>query len=187
MADELTCPQHGRSVPAFLCRHLMGGSGLGFFYADEPGNPYPDAWCSACDDVLQRIGEWNTESEAFAGIHVVCSGCYTDAKRRNCDRHFTYRCDACSQVHEGVPGFGWDYPAYYHDIPETERPSRVALTPVTCVIDGQDFYVRGILESPVIDASGSLLLGVWVSLSAKSYHRVQELPSLPTSMRHGPR
>ena len=111
MADELTCPQHGRSVPAFLCRHLMGGSGLGFFYADEPGNPYPDAWCSACDDVLQRIGEWNTESEAFAGIHVVCSGCYTDAKRRNCDRHFTYRCDACSQVHEGVPGFGWDYQA----------------------------------------------------------------------------
>lgn len=41
------------------------------------------AWCAACDEVLEREGEWNDRSEAFAGIRPVCRGCYREMKALN--------------------------------------------------------------------------------------------------------
>ncbi len=186
MTEHVSCDQHGESLPTFVCHHLVGGSGLGFFYADDPGNPRPDAWCKACDDVLTRVGEWNDESEAFANITLLCSACYDEAKRRNCDRRFTFRCNACSQIHHGTPGYGWDHPVYLLDVPESERAARVVLTDTTCTIDGQYFYVRGNLDVPVIDAAESLIFGVWVSLSAKHFQRYQDLRENPDRVKEPP-
>jgi hypothetical protein len=39
------------------------------------------AWCSACDEVLMREGEWNDVSEAHADIKLVCEFCFADIKR----------------------------------------------------------------------------------------------------------
>lgn len=79
MARTLTCPTHGTSTPAFVCRHLLDMSGLprGFFEPTALEDPSePQAWCAACDQVLAREGEWNDVSEAFAGVSLVCSGCF---------------------------------------------------------------------------------------------------------------
>lgn len=163
------CNRHGQSKATFVCQHLARGRELGFYFAHDPGNPRPNAWCRECDAVLARVGEWNDESEAFAGIMLLCSCCYDDAKSRNCDRHFKFLCDSCSEIHQGIPGYGWSCPADYSEIPEAERADRVELTDDTCVIDQQYFYLRGTLEIPVIDASESLIFGAWVCVTKASF------------------
>ena len=79
--DEIECERHGTAQIAYVCQHLIGGSGLGFFHSDN--GPYPDAWCSACDEVMMRTGHWTAQAEKFAGIQVVCHRCYINIRRRN--------------------------------------------------------------------------------------------------------
>jgi len=86
MSDELKeieCDEHGPSYATFMCCHLVTGSGLGFYCATEDDDPYPDAWCGECDQVLLEEKGWNDRSEAFAHIMVVCHNCYLDARARN--------------------------------------------------------------------------------------------------------
>jgi hypothetical protein len=76
------CGSHGPRRPAYVCRHVVRGSGLGFFTPDEPGDDL-HAWCRACDRVLQACGEWNDESEAYAQIVLICDLCFEAARKRN--------------------------------------------------------------------------------------------------------
>lgn len=82
---RVECRTHGDARPAFVCQHLFlqhrqkQYSAIGFFEpTQDPGDPDDDleAWCGACDEVLGRVGEWNDESEAFADMKVLCSGCF---------------------------------------------------------------------------------------------------------------
>ena len=81
MFDILHCSRHGPAKAAYVCRHLLLGSGLGFFHADN--GPYPDAWCAECDALMMRTGRWTAKAEKFAGISVVCHRCYINIRRRN--------------------------------------------------------------------------------------------------------
>jgi hypothetical protein len=38
---------------------------------------------------------------------------------------FRFECAACGQRHEGIPSFGWDFPAQCLAIPDGERARRV--------------------------------------------------------------
>lgn len=87
-----------------------------------------------------------------------------------------FTCSRCDQVHEGMPGFGAVFPAYYVAIPEGERAARSLLTAETCIIDRQSFFVRGCIEIPVHGAEEPLIWGVWVSLSEKNFRRLQREP-----------
>ena len=83
---RVECGRHGSEAPAFVCRHLNLETAVGFvegYDPDDPDTPLYQAWCSECDDVLMRVGEWNDESEAFAGVRMVCRGCYEEMKRLN--------------------------------------------------------------------------------------------------------
>ncbi|WP_020476507.1 hypothetical protein [Zavarzinella formosa] len=82
-ADDETihCDRHGPAKMAFVCQHLVGGSGLGFWCTDN--GPYPDAWCGDCDDLMMQTGEWTEEAEKIAGIRVICHHCYVNIRRRN--------------------------------------------------------------------------------------------------------
>jgi hypothetical protein len=154
---------------------LVDGSGLGFYFADDPGNPRPDAWCRDCDAVLMEAGDWNEKSQAFADIRLLCSCCYDDVKSKNCDHHFEFLCDSCSEIHQGIPGYGWRYPDDYFSIPELERAGRIEVDEDTCAIDGQFYFLRGTLEIPVIDGSESLVFGAWVSVSKASFDRYLQI------------
>ncbi|MFI5980124.1 DUF2199 domain-containing protein [Streptomyces sp. NPDC051555] len=44
-----------------------------------------------------------------------------------------------------------------------------------CVIKGQHFFIRGMIEIPVIDSQDVFSWGVWVSLSRDSFARAQEM------------
>jgi hypothetical protein len=91
MEDEeryVECSVHGTQQATFVCQHLVHslrtGEYVGFCCAESGGNPRPDAWCDECEKAVQATdGEWNNESEAFAGIKLLCGACYDRVKHIN--------------------------------------------------------------------------------------------------------
>jgi hypothetical protein len=86
------CAQHGTFGPAFVCRHVRHGSGLGFYVAncpnaDDPvGSDFdgcPNGWCEECEQKRLQCGGWNEESEAFSGVTLVCARCFEEIRCRN--------------------------------------------------------------------------------------------------------
>jgi len=84
---KVHCDRHGDRREAFVCDHLLRGVRQGFFAADDPANPHPDAWCSECERVRAAHadvdGEWNEKSEALLRVRLVCGDCYEEIKAKN--------------------------------------------------------------------------------------------------------
>lgn len=83
---RVECPEHGDQGAAFVCRHLNLREPVGFvegYDPDDPDEALFQAWCSACDEILDDEGEWNDRSEAFAGVRLVCRACYREMKALN--------------------------------------------------------------------------------------------------------
>ena len=99
---------------------------------------------------------------------------------------FEFKCGSCGQVHRGVPTFGSDAPRSYYEIPEEERNVRCSLSTDSCVIDGKWFFVRGCIEIPVHAETTPFILGVWVSLSERSFKQWLECFDAPKRSHIGP-
>jgi hypothetical protein len=82
---------------------------------------------------------------------------------------FRFKCTSCEKWHEGMPGFEADAPLYYYYVPKAERAARCKLTANTCTVDDEAFFVKGVIEIPVHDASESFTWGTWVSLSQRNF------------------
>jgi hypothetical protein len=85
-----------------------------------------------------------------------------------------FKCQTCDEWHEGLPSPAWDYPIQYLMVPVPERADRVQLTTDTCVIDGDQFFVRANLPIHVHHSDEPLTWGIWVSLSRASFERFQQ-------------
>jgi hypothetical protein len=99
---------------------------------------------------------------------------------------FRFKCTGCGEWHEGMPTFAAHAPLYYYGIPADERDARCNLTSDTCVVDRQDFFVRGCLEIPVHDAAEPFAWGVWVSLSQANFDRFLASFDQPKRSNVGP-
>ena len=80
------CERHGDNREAFMCKHLLHGSGLGFYSeTEEQDNPYPDAWCSACEHVRTEDGSSGIfkDDYARATFKLICGECYKEIKEKN--------------------------------------------------------------------------------------------------------
>jgi hypothetical protein len=87
-----------------------------------------------------------------------------------------YQCSCCGEFHEGLPlDYGAKYPDYYLDISKEEREERAYVTDDVCVVDKEFFFVRGVIEIPIMNADDHFGWGVWCSLSEKSFNRLMEL------------
>jgi hypothetical protein len=75
--------------------------------------------------------------------------------------------------------YGADVPYWYSVIAPEERDRRAELSSDQCVIEEKNFFVRGILEIPVIDGASPFSWGVWVSLSEANFLRASELWDKP--------
>lgn len=82
----------------------------------------------------------------------------------------SYQCTVCGELHEGLPDIGADKPDYWWNVPDEEREQRVELTPDTCVIDGEEFFIRGIIHIPVHGRREDFGFGVWVSQKEENFH-----------------
>lgn len=81
----------------------------------------------------------------------------------------TYRCATCGEIHNGLPDMGFRWPDPYLAVPESERSRRVKATGDTCVIDDEEFFIRGVILLPIVGGADHLGLGVWVSQKRENY------------------
>ena len=88
----------------------------------------------------------------------------------------TFECSCCGKSLPGPP-LSWHFeaPAIWYSIPTDEVPERGQLGSEQCVIDYEHFFVRGLIEIPVIDGGGPFAWEVWVSLSESNFRRATEL------------
>jgi hypothetical protein len=82
-----------------------------------------------------------------------------------------YHCETCGHDHDGLPDIGAAKPQSWFGIPEVERARRTLLNSDLCVIDEEDFFIRGVLRIPITDAVDKFAFGMWVSLSETNFKK----------------
>jgi hypothetical protein len=86
MSEEqrVECAGHGPQQATFVRHHLVhslrDAIPRDFWAADEPR---PDAWCAACEVLVNEAGEWDDEDEVFTGNKVLCGACHDQVKATN--------------------------------------------------------------------------------------------------------
>jgi len=83
---NIDCDEHGSQPAAFACRHLLESRDAGFHQGFDPERPYtlfPDAWCDACEAVLDEEGGWTDRALSFADIRLLCGTCYLKVRMLN--------------------------------------------------------------------------------------------------------
>lgn len=192
MADSIECATHGEARKAFVCMHLLGDAcGLGF-NRNEPttDDVFPDAWCDECELIRAAHNGWDEQSEKLVTVSLLCSGCYERARIRNTRTAITlddltdlrWKCGNCDEWHSGLClDFTYDSPdcrrAEYES--EKHRSSKLPqwsnesgntfLNEDYCAINGDDFFVRGLINLPIIGTAETLRWGVWGSLSRDNF------------------
>ena len=73
---------------------------------------------------------------------------------------------------DGAP-LAWHFeaPDPWNALSPGARKDRGELSSDQCVIDDEHFFVRGLVEIPVVDGEGPFAWGVWVSLSRANFER----------------
>jgi len=192
MADEIYCDTHGESEKSYVCSHLADTEAvaLGFNRAEpDDENPFPDAWCNACDLVRIAHDGWTDEAQELVSICLLCSECYELVRIRNTQtdvtlddlNHLRWKCYSCEDWHTGpCLDFSYEAPIYWDDdagaIADRDKLSaaefpKFFLDDDLCIIDG-DYFVRGIIELPIIGTAETFCWGVWGSLSEASFKKL---------------
>ena len=84
--ETVNCDTHGPAPKTFVCQHIADGllrhEPVGFFWTIvDPDDPYPDAWCSECEERVKRTGgEWEGEALELLKPKILCGRCYEIAK-----------------------------------------------------------------------------------------------------------
>lgn len=193
MANFVQCSTHGETEETFVCSHLAEASvGLGF-NCNEPSDekPFPDAWCDDCDLIFQAYGGWNDESEKLVQIRLLCSGCYEKCRIRNTRTEVTldglaelrWQCGSCEEWHYGpCLDFGYAAPFYWGDEndaknrpdalkPPFKRLPKNFLDEDFCIVN-DGYFIRGIINLPIIGTTETLRWGVWGSLKRENFQKL---------------
>lgn len=205
MGDLVQCDVHGEGEKAYVCSHLAeNGVGLGF-NAKEPSeeDPFPDAWCDECELIRAAHDGWTEETEKLVTVSLLCSGCYEAVRIRNTRTEvmlddlagLRWKCHACEEWHTGPSlDFGYDAPAYWNDEYKSAALKSLALdelpewllTDDLCIINGKNFFVRGVIQLPIIGTAETFCWGVWGSLSKASFEKYVTALGEPEQVEVGP-
>jgi hypothetical protein len=100
----------------------------------------------------------------------------------------SYICGTCGKSHEGIPfSFAADFPDAYANLSHDERESRAIVGSDQCIIDQQQFFLRGCLELPIIGHSEPFLWGLWATVWEKDFEEIADCWELQERERtHGP-
>ncbi len=192
MSETVHCDTHGETEQTFVCSHLAEPShGLGF-HRDVPSDDdaFPDAWCDACELIRAAHDGWTDAAQKLVSIKLICSGCYERTRIRNSKPTVTldelatlrWKCGSCDEWHTG-PSLDFGYDAPHHWDSSSDCGTRWSILPSGalhaspetfldsdyCAIDNESFFVRGIIELPILGAAESFRWGVWGSLSRAKF------------------
>ena len=86
-----------------------------------------------------------------------------------------YTCGTCGQHHTGVPfSFAADFPDQYANLSKEDRDSRAIIGSDQCIVDSQWFYLRGMVEIPIIGSNQPFLWGVWASIREEIFDEISD-------------
>lgn len=198
MPDTIVCDTHGERQRTYVCVHLSGStSGLGFHTAHATAdNRFPDAWCDDCEIIRDAHGGWNEESEKLLKVVLLCSACYQRSRIRNTHTSvkledlagLRWKCTSCEEWHTGpLLDLTHDHPYYWTTEHQKESDRANLLPPWSkerpktfldenyCAINGEDFFVRGIISLPIVGTPEEFRWGVWGSLSRQNFEKMLEM------------
>ena len=197
MANTVNCHNHGECQETFVCSHLTEGSaGLGF-NRNEPTeeDPFPYALCNDCDLILQAQGGWTEEAETLIELRLLCSRCYELSCIRNTRTDVSFedlsslrwKCGSCEEWHYG-PCLDFSYYKPFYWTLENNEANEIGffdsgreglpntfLNEDICIVDGEYYYVRGLIELPIMGTAETLRWGVWGSLSRQNFEKLLEV------------
>ena len=81
----------------------------------------------------------------------------------------SYRCPSCGQEHDDLPDLAADRPDIWWSVPEDERAGRIQLTTDKCILDNEHYFIRGVIEIPLVDDQGHWGIGVWVTQKRENF------------------
>lgn len=87
---------------------------------------------------------------------------------------FRFTCATCGDVHEGSPGYGYQWPHYYEVLSELDRVELATISDDLCIINDQDHFIRVVLEIPIHGYEEGFLWGAWVSVSKENFRKYQK-------------
>ena len=193
MPETIQCRTHGETQSTYVCNHVINPAAGRGFNRDDPSddNPFPDAWCDDCEIIFQAHDGWTDEAQKLAEIVMICSGCYELARIRNTRTNVTFddlselrwKCHTCEEWHKGpCLDFSYEAPVYWSRENDDVRSDFIEsdgaeipdtfLTADTCAIDGEDFFIRGVLHLPIIGTAETLRWGIWGSVSNDNFKKL---------------
>jgi hypothetical protein len=110
---------------------------------------------------------WNADGvERLGGIESE------RAKKSHMDSD-SYVCSHCGKHHPGIPlSFAANFPDPYASLKKEERETRAIIGTDQCVIDQEQFYIRGCIELPIRETDSVFLWGVWARVHEKDYDEI---------------
>lgn len=86
-----------------------------------------------------------------------------------------FYCTICSKFHAGQPtSHASDSPDTYAGITQAEREHRAILGTDQCVIDQEQYFLRGIIEIPIIGIDETFIWGAWARVWEKDYEEMSD-------------
>jgi hypothetical protein len=86
-----------------------------------------------------------------------------------------YFCATCGQFHSGLSiSYAADSPDSYAWLKESEREERAALGSDQCIIDEEKYFLRGLIELPIIGFKDVFLWGVWASIWKEDFDEISD-------------
>lgn len=82
---------------------------------------------------------------------------------------FKFKCEQCNEWHEDSPSFGFNAPAHYYSLSDSDKENSLLSNDLCSTVDG-NYFIRTILEVPIIDIDEPFMWGVWISVSEKSFN-----------------
>ena len=80
---EIKCASHTAGFETFVCQHLVENPSQEWFSdTSTESNPWPDAWCTICNEAFKEQGEWNGQNEWRMKIKLLCHRCYEAARAK---------------------------------------------------------------------------------------------------------
>ncbi|GGN16171.1 hypothetical protein FHR83_004841 [Actinoplanes campanulatus] len=96
-----------------------------------------------------------------------------------------FTCGTCGALHDGPPlSFAAPAPDFWQ--PEMADQEGCLLDADLCVIAGEQFFVRGLIELPVWDTGEIFTYSMWVSLSRASFTRAVDVWEQPGREKEPP-
>jgi len=87
-----------------------------------------------------------------------------------------FNCSVCHKWHDVLPtSYSLKVPLALKSIPETDLPSRVMFSPDECIIDRQNYYLRGRIPVPVIGEPWPFIFGVWAKVPEEDFTRNNQM------------